>query len=142
MAEQLNVFIDNKPGRIEKVTGTLYETDINMRAIEIQDRGDFGIMKLLVDDPQKAYLALSEMGLAVALRDVLPVIIEDKPGGLHKLAQLFTRADINIQDAYGFVLQSEKTGVWCVEVEDYDKAKKLIEDNGFKILSESELYEL
>jgi len=142
MAKQLNVFIDNKPGRIEKVTGTLYEAGINMRAIEIQDRGDFGMVKLLVDDPQKAYLALSDTGLAVALRDVLPVIIEDKPGGLHKLAQLFTQANVNIQDAYGFVLESEKTGIWCVEVEDYDAAKELIENHGFKILNESELYEM
>ncbi|NCC51471.1 MAG: ACT domain-containing protein [Spartobacteria bacterium] len=142
MAKQLNIFIENKPGRIESVTGTLYEANINVRAIEIQDRGDFGIMKLLVDDPQKAYLALSDLGLAVALRDVLAIIIEDKPGGLHKLAKLFTKANINMIDAYGFVIDSSREGIWCVEVEDYEATRSLVEENGFKILSEQELYEL
>ncbi len=141
MTKQVNVFVENKPGRFKKITGILSENEINIRAIEIQDRGDYGIMKLLVNDPRRAHVALTEAGLAAALRDIVAIAIEDKPGSLFKLAELFEANGINMLDAYGFVTQSRKEAVWCVEVEHPEDVSRIAAAAGYRMLTEDELYE-
>lgn len=141
MAKQLNVFVENKPGRLTKITRILSDIGINIRAIEIQDRDDYGIMKILVNDPQKAHLALTDAGLAVAVKDVVAIVIEDKPGGLLKLAETFEHLGINMVDAYGFVTDSNEHAVWCVEVKDPEQVAKQVENEGFRVLLDSELYD-
>jgi len=142
MAEQINIFVENRPGRLKKVTGLLSEAGINIRAMVIQDRGDFGVMKLLVDDPYKAQRVLSKAGLATALRNVLAVVIEDRPGGLHKLAGVLDEHGVNVLDGYGFVIASRREAVWCIEVEETEETRRIIEAAGFRILEDSELYQM
>ena len=142
MAEQINIFVENKPGRLRNVTRVLCEHKINIRAMVIQDSKDFGIMKLLVNDPRQANLALTGAGFACALKTVLAIVIDDKPGGLMKLAEVFFDNGINVLDAYGFVVESKKEAIWCVEVTDPEKTKAAVEKNGFRILTDSELYDL
>ena len=142
MAKQMNVFMENKPGRLQSVTKILSENNINIRAMTIQDRGEYGLMKLLVDKPNQAHLVLTDSGYASALKDVLAIIIDDKPGGLYKLATLFLEKGINVLDAYGFVIDSSKSAVWCVEVEDIEQIKGAVLKEGFKILEDQQLYEL
>ncbi|NCD33178.1 MAG: ACT domain-containing protein [Spartobacteria bacterium] len=141
MAKQLNIFVENKPGRFRKITAILCDAGINIRAIEIQDRGEYGIMKLLVSDPHKAHMALTDAGLAVALKDVVAIVIDDQPGGLLKLAEAFEHRGINMVDAYGFVIESTKQAVWCVEVKEPEKVTRQVEDDGFRVLQDCELYE-
>ena len=141
MTKQINVFVENKPGRFKKITGILAENGINIRAIEIQDRGDYGVMKLLVNDPRLAHVALTEAGLAAAMRDVVAIAIEDKPGALFQLAELFNDRGINMLDAYGFVTQSRKEAIWCVEVEHPEDVVRLVTEAGYRVLAEDELYE-
>jgi len=141
MAEQVSVFVENKPGRLTKVTGALAAGNINIRALLIQDRGTFGVIKMLVSDPKKAHLALVEAGFACALREIIAVEVADRPGGLHQLCKAFLDNDINIIDAYGFVIEPRQKAIWCVEVENLEKTQNVVEDNGFKVLSECELYE-
>lgn len=142
MAKQLTVFVENRPGRVEKVTEELCKAGVNIRALSIQDRGEFGLMKLLVDNPQKAYLTLADKGLACALKDVLAVLIEDRPGGLYKLTQVFSSHKINMLDATAFVIESKKQAVFCVEVSDYTADKNVVESEGFTVLEEDRLYDL
>ncbi len=142
MAEQINIFVENKPGRLQKITRVLSESGINMRAIVIADRESYGIIKVLVDNPRKAQLALSEQGLACALKKVLAVSIADRPGGLFELTENLSSQNINILDAYGFVIESRKEAVLCIEVKDYDFAKTVVEQKGYRVLSDSELYEI
>lgn len=142
MAKQINVFIENKPGRLQSITEILFRNNINIRAMTIQDRGDFGLAKLLVDKPNQAYLALADKGFACALKDVLAIIIDDKPGGLYRLATVFSHNQINVVDGYGFVVESRKAAIWCVEVKEIEAIAKTIEDNGFSILEDQQLYEL
>ena len=141
MAKQLNVFVENKPGRFKKITEILFKNQINIRAIEVQDRGEFGVMKLLVNDPRKANIALSEAGIATALQNVIAISIDDVPGALFKLADFFDTQHINMLDAYGFVMQSTKQAVWCAEVEETDQVIALLEKNGFNVLDDAELYD-
>ncbi len=144
MAKQLNIFIENRPGRLKSVTGCLNELDINIRAFAIQDRGDFGLMKLIVNKPQKAHLALADHGFACALKEVLAISVPDKPGNLHKLTTALAEHDINVIDVYGFVLQPNETGVCCLEIENLKdtNAVEVVENAGFTILEDEELYEI
>jgi hypothetical protein len=97
-------------------------------------------MKLIVDKPEQANLALVDKGFASALKDILAICIEDKPGSFLKLADIFLKSKINILDAYGFVIQSNKEAVFCVEVKDIPAMKNILAKEGFKVLEE-ELYE-
>jgi hypothetical protein len=144
MAKQLTIFIENRPGRLNAVTESLNKSNIDIRAFTIQDRGDYGLMKLIVDNPNKAYLALADLGLACALKTILAVSVSDKPGNLHKLTTALAEKNINIIDAYGFVLQPTKVGVCCLEIENLQDvpAKKIVEDAGFTVLEDEELYNL
>lgn len=138
MAKQLSIFVENKPGRLEAITETLSKNNINVVVFNIQNRGDFGLVRFLVDNPQKAYLALADKGYACALKEVLLVSIPDKCGNLHKLTKLLFQHNVNISDIYGFVSQPNNLGVCCLEVEDLEKTKKLAEKEGFCVLEKPE----
>ena len=144
MAKQLNIFVENRPGRLDAITNNLLNSGINIHAFTIQDRGDYGLMKLIVDNPNKAYLALADLGCACALKDILAISIPDKPGNLHKLTTALAQNNVNIIDAYGFVIQPQKTGVCCLEIDNLAEsgAEEIVRGVGFKILQDEELYDM
>lgn len=142
MAKHLAVFAENKPGKLEKITKALYEANINIRAISIQDRGDFGVIKLLVDKPQPAEAALKSAGFVCSLKEILAIIMDDRPGGLHRIAEVFSKNGINILDAYGFVIESNKSAVLCVETEKAEGLDEILKKEGLKLISDQDLYKL
>jgi hypothetical protein len=142
MAHQINVFLENRPGRLERLTGALTQAGVNIRAITIADQEGFGVIKLLVDAPDKAFDALKEEGFTAYLKDVIAVIMNDRPGGLHEICRALDREGINIEDAYGFVVQELKTALLVVEVEKIPEAEEAIRRAGIRILSDEELYRL
>lgn len=142
MAEQVNVFIDNKPGRLNAITGVLRDRRIDIRAMTIADHRGYGVAKLLVNDPRMAQRALAEQGFAAALQPVLAVAIEDRPGGLHALLEILARHQINVLDACGFVVVPGKRAIWCMEVAEPVEAIRLIAAAGLEVLDDSELYGL
>jgi hypothetical protein len=145
MAKQLNIFIENRPGRLKSITGILSESGLNIHAFTIQDRGDFGLIKLIVDKPQQAYLILADRGFACALKDILAISIDDKPGNLLKLTNLLYEYQINVVDAYGFVIEPSKRGICCLEVENIKNnanLQELVEREGFTVLEDEKLYEI
>ena len=134
IAYQLSVFAENKPGVLARITGVLAKAKISIRATTISTHDTFGVINLIVDDPQRAKAVLTEAGMTVQLRHVLAVLIPDQPGGLDKLMQLLYREGINVNNAYGFVLESAEKAVFVVEVDQLEKTEKLVEKNGFKTL--------
>lgn len=134
-AYQLSVFAENKPGRLAKVTGILGKEKINIRAITIATSDVFGVVNLLVDDPQRAVKALEKEGLTVSLRQVVAVLIEDRPGGLDRLVQLLAKEGINVENAYGFVLESWKRAVFVIDVDQMEKTQRVLDAAGFETLS-------
>lgn len=139
VAYQLSVFAENKPGRLAKVTGILGREKLNIRAISISTSDDFGVINILVDDPKRASAVLSNEGLTVSLKEVIAVLIEDKPGGLDKLVQLLAAEDVNIENAYGFVLESWKKAVFVVDVDQLEKTQELLKKNKFETLDAAAL---
>lgn len=139
IAYQISIFAENKSGKLAKVTGVLAREQINIRATTIATADTFGIINLIVDDPKRAEAVLSEAGMTVHLREVLAVLIPDTPGGLDKLMQLLFQEGININNAYGFVLESSKKAVFVVDVDQMQKTEKILEANGFKTLDAQSL---
>ncbi|MGE5308697.1 MAG: ACT domain-containing protein [Deltaproteobacteria bacterium] len=135
-AKELNVFVDNRPGRLRSVAEVLSENKINVRTMTLQDHGQYGLMKLIVNDPDKAYRALSDKGFACALKDILAVILKDKPGSFLKLADLLFKHNVNVLDAYGFVIESTKSAVFCVEVKDLPSIRSILQKEGFEVMDD------
>lgn len=131
---QLSIFAENKPGRLAAVTNILAKENINIRATTISTSDTFGVINLIVDDPNRAETALKKAGMTVTLNRVLAVIIPDAPGSLDRLTQLFLAENINISNAYGFVLEAHKKAVFVVNVEQIEKTHALLEKNGFQTL--------
>jgi hypothetical protein len=140
MAKQLNIFVDNKPGRLNAVTDLLATKKVNIFIFTIQDRGDFGLIKMIVDKPNDANLALLDKGYASALKDVTLVSIKDKPGNLHKLATALQNKKINLADARGTVLSPSMTGLCCLETDDVKATEKVLKKAGFDILDVKDIY--
>ena len=134
IASQLSIFAENKPGKLAAVTHILAQEGVNIRATTISTSDTFGVINLIVDQPEKAQQALTKAGMLVKLRRVLAVLLEDQPGGLDKLAQLLVREGINVNNAYGFVLENQVRAVFVVDVDHLEKAERIIEANGFRTL--------
>src|SRR5512133_625842 len=134
IAQQISIFAENKPGRLAAVTQVLAKEKINIRATTIATSDTFGVINLIVDDPPRAEAALTKAGMTVTLSRVLAVVIPDQPGGLDKLTQLLVAEGININNAYGFVLEGSRKAVFVVSVDRIEAAEKLVEGNGFQTL--------
>lgn len=144
MAKQLTIFVENRPGRLQSIAENLRVNHIDIRAFTIQDRGDYGLLRLIVNKPSEAYLAMADVGCACALKDVLAVSVPDQPGNFHKLTAALAANGINVLDAYGFVLQPHQTGICCMEVDrpQMAKAEEVVRQAGFAVLEDEELYGL
>jgi len=140
MPHQVSVFAENKPGKIERITGVLFEHNINIRAVTISDSGDYGIIKLLLDKPGEAVEVLKNEGIAATLKDIVAIKVKDKPGGLYEVASILRKSDINVEDAYGFMVTSHEEAVFVFQVSNAKNTEKLLADAGFKILTDRELY--
>jgi hypothetical protein len=142
MANQVNVFAQNQPGRLERLTEVLLEEGINIRAITISGSEDYGVIKLLVDDPGKAFAALQREGFSAFLKEVIAVVMDDRPGGLHSVCRVLGDSGVNVEDAYGFVFQDRKTAILVVEVDEIPEAEDILRAKGLEFLSDAELYSL
>ncbi len=144
MAKQLTIFVENRPGRLKTITDNLLKSNIDIRAFTIQDRGDYGLLRLIVDKPNEAYLALADLGCACALKDILAISVPDQPGNFHRLTCALAEHNVNVIDAYGFVLQPHRTGVCCMEIDQPQlmKAEEIVTGAGFTVLQDKELYNL
>lgn len=146
MAKQLTIFVENRPGRIQSVAQILEEAGLNVWAFTIQDRGQFGLMKVILDNPEKGKLALEDTGHACALKEVIAIQAPDKPGNLNKLTKVLLDQNVNISDAYGFTPPdtNERSGICFLELKDAAEGalENALEKLGFTILTDEELYDL
>ncbi len=142
MPHHVAVFSENKPGKLEAVTTLLAGEGVNIRAITIADSGDFGVIKLLVDNPSRAVEILTGKGMVAVMKEVVAARVSDRPGGLLTIARTLTEHKINVDDAYGFVLQSGESGVFVIQVENPEEASSLLREAGIELIDEKDLYYL
>jgi len=140
--QQISVFAENKPGKIERITEILTREKINIRAITIASSNRYGVIKLLVNDPEKALNRLKEGGLSAVLNPILAVEMQDSPGELHKIAQIVKKHKINVEDACGFVIESKKRAVLLMEVKKMGETEKVLLSENIGLLNKKELRHL
>ncbi len=140
--EQISVFLENKAGRLSEVTRILAEAGVNIRALSLADTSDFGILRLIVNDNDKAKEALKKNGFTVGKTDVVAVEVGDHPGGLHKILDILYRANVNVEYMYAFVQQSGNHAVIIFRFDNLDEAVKILTQNGIKVIDGSVLYSL
>jgi len=131
--KQISVFLDNTTGRLSEVTKTLASAQVNLRAISIADTADFGILRLIVDKNEKAVDALNAAGFTTRQTDVVAVEIEDTPGSLAKLMELFQQSQVNIEYLYASLEGQVGRAVVIFKIEDHDKGQKILSENNFKL---------
>ena len=131
--KQISVFLENTTGRLSEVTKTLASAQINLRAISIADTVDFGILRLIVDKNDEAINALTSAGFTTRQTDVAAVEIEDVPGSLAKLMEVFQQSQINIEYLYASLEGQVGKAVVIFKLEDHGKALKILNDNKLKL---------
>lgn len=136
---QISVFLENKSGRLADVTKVLADGEINLRAMTIADTADFGILRLVVNNPDKAARILEENGFTIRITKVLGIEIDDKPGGLHKIMELFKENGLNIEYLYASLENKNKKAVVIFKVEDVNLGIKIIESNSLVAISGNDL---
>ncbi|MCL2264572.1 MAG: ACT domain-containing protein [Treponema sp.] len=131
--KQISVFLENTTGRLSEVTKTLANAQINLRAISIADTADFGILRIIVDKTEKAVDALIASGFTTRQTDVVAVEIEDTPGSLAALMDVFKDSHVNIEYLYASLEGQVGKAVVIFKLEDHDKGQKILNDKGFKM---------
>lgn len=126
LEKQLSIFIENRPGGMAKVCGTLAEAGINILALSVHDTVDHAIIRLLADRPVKALLILEQMGLYILEQEVIVVELDNRPGMLAEAARKLARADINIEYAYCSATERQGTGSLILKTEEPDRAIELL----------------
>ncbi|QGT99124.1 Amino acid-binding ACT [Candidatus Syntrophocurvum alkaliphilum] len=142
MAKQISVFLENKAGRLSHVTRVLGDAKINIRALSIADTSDFGILRIIVSDPDRAYKILKEAGFTVSETEVIAVQIPDSPGGLATVLEQMSEANLNIEYLYAFLGTSENNALVIFKVEDIEQAMQTFKEKQIKFLDENQLYTL
>jgi len=139
MSVQLAVFMENRPGKLETITKDLAEAGINIRGISMASEGEFGVLKILADDPETAFRVLRERHYTVSRRTVEIAVIDDRPGGLHELLSALSARSINIEDCYGIVLEEGKRAAIVLDVERFPEAEAVLRARGVRLLDDREL---
>lgn len=140
--KQLSIFVENKKGRLAEITETLSKAGVDIRALCIADTKDFGIFRLIVNKPDVAEKALKEHNCTVALTDVLTIRIDDQPGGLASPMKILSDNDIAVEYMYAFISKEVNSAYVIIRVDDNNAAIKVLSENGVKMVSSDEIYNM
>ncbi len=139
---QVSVFLENKTGRLFEVCKRMAEEDVNIRALSIAETADYGVLRLIVDDPGKAMQALAESGFTVSETEVIAVEVPDEPGGLSKVLAPLYDANVNIEYLYCFVEKSGESAIVVFRVEQLDAAIRALQGGGYTVMKEEDVYRI
>ena len=142
MAEQISVFIENKEGRLAEVTAILRDAQVNIRALSLADTTDFGVLRLIVNDNDKATAALKKEGFTVGKTQVLAVEVSDEPGGLNKVLDPLSEQDVNVEYMYAFANPQCKNAIMIFRFDDIDKARDILAQQDIKVINGQEICNL
>lgn len=136
---QISVFLENKPGQLAEFTELMEENQIDMRALSIAETQDFGILRLIVDDPYKTVNVAKEAGYICAITPVLAVELSDKPGSLVKLLTALGKGGINVEYTYAFITRKKDAAYMVLRVNDPEKAVKVLIQNKVRPVAQDDL---
>jgi hypothetical protein len=139
MIKQLSVFIENKKGTLANLTGALVKNNLDIRAIAVFDTNEFGIVRLVVDNPDKALEVLKKEGFIAKLSRVIAIEPEDTPGSLNNIFNILSEHDINIDYIYSFVMRLHELPYIAFKVDKLEKAVEVLTANGINVVNSEEI---
>ena len=135
MLKQITVFVENKPGRLAEVTGILAGEGVNLHALSIADTTDFGVLRMIVSDPDKARAALKDKNLMVRTTDVIAMPMGHAPGSLHKILRELERLDISVEYMYAFTSRLQAyDAIVILRLADQETALGKLRESGIALL--------
>lgn len=137
--KQLSIFVENKVGRLQSIVDSLGANEINISALSIADTTDFGVLRIIVDDPHKAKLVLKGMGVISKTTDVIAVYIDDRSGGLASVLKIVSDAGISIEYMYAFLGRTEGKALMVLKADNEELAEKVLTENGFSLATADEI---
>lgn len=132
--KQLSIFVANEKGTLADVTRIFREHEIDIRAISVYDTVNYGILRTVVSDPERAVEELAKEGIVSKLSEILTINPEDKRGSLNEIFTLLGDNDINIEYIYSFLVREDGSQLFVLKVDEKEKAQELLEKNGVKII--------
>ena len=142
LIDQLSIFIENRQGRLEEITKLLAGGGIDIRALSIADTTDFGILRLIVNQPEDAKRILAENGVTVSITKVLGIALPDQPGGLNRAVGVLSKAGIVIEYMYAFLNPKKDAAFVIIRVGDNEKAIEVLMDGGIDFVSADDIERL
>jgi hypothetical protein len=139
---QLSLFISNSPGTLADIAAILGEIGVNIRAMSLADTNNFGVLRMVLDDADKARQVLKDYGYPVRSNEVIAVEIADRPGSLGALLRVLADAGRNVEYMYAFVQKNAERAVLILRLDDLDGAIACLQGAGVTVLSGAELYAL
>ena len=139
-AEQISIFLENKPGRLARVIRILAEVGVNIRALSLADTSDFGVLRLIVHDTAKARQALKQNGYTVRSTQVLAVELDDKPGGLLKVLDFLHGKGINIEYMYAYASPMGSNAIMIFRFDEMDRAESILREADASLVNGATLY--
>ncbi len=139
IAQQISIFMENKPGQFVKVTDTLTKAGVDIRAMSLADTKDFGIARMIVNDCEKAQQALREQAFMSTITKVMCIVLDDHPGCLGTVTKLLADAGVNIDYMYACITIVGKNAYIVMHVDDEEKGDKVLTEAGIKTVSAEEL---
>ncbi len=136
---QLSIFVENKQGTIAGITESLAAAGISIRALSVADTQEFGILRLIVSDIDKAKAVLSDNNCVVSVTKVIGIEIPDTPGGLSKVLRVIADNGINVEYLYAFITVAGENAYVVLRVEDNENAARIMEENGIKLISQHDV---
>ena len=137
--QQLSIFVENKPGRLAEITEALAAANIDIRAISVADTSDFGILRLITDDPYKTVNVVKEAGYVCSVTPVLAVALSDKPGSLVKLLTALGEGNINVEYTYAFIARKKDLAYMVFQVDNPEKAMQILIENQICPLTQDDI---
>ena len=138
--KQINVFLENEPGRLAEVTSALSEAKIDIRAVYITDSTTYGMLRMIVDQPDEAKIVLMSKGFTVSISHVIAVSLKDVPGTLDKVLKLLSDNSIQLEYLYAFVGRLSTEAVVVLRVDDRVKTMEIFEQNNIPVIDDKEVY--
>ena len=140
--EQISVFLENKSGRLAEVASVLASAGINIRALSLADTSDFGILRLIVNDNERAKAVLKDNGFTVGKTEVIAVEVADRPGGLAEILNVMKDNGVNVEYMYAFVQKSGGNAIIIFRFDEPDRALAMLTQAKIRILSGEEIYSI
>jgi hypothetical protein len=137
--KQISVFLENKPGQLSVPCRALAKARLNITALSLADTHQFGILRMMIKDHDKAVEVLTQAGCVVRLTEVIAIDVPDRPGGLAEVLETIEKANINLEYMYAFTYRSTEHALMIFRFEDPESAIKVLEAGGFELVTADEL---